>query len=154
MNDSYGPVAFEHVQVVVPAQLAERSAILRGYRRRHFLQHDELRVAVGEARACEPALVDQGMDVAEPFGSRRVDAVLPGFGDRLDLAFAEIREGADVVGRMDDDLLALERRVEVRDDPDPPGIPDAEGLGRRAILAAGAEGTTLELLGRRLLRRR
>ena len=87
----------------------------------------------GGSAASRPSLI-KAWTLAEAFGSRCVDAVLPAFGDRFDLAFTEIREGADVVGRMDDDLLALERRVEVRDDPDPPGIADAEGLGRRAIL--------------------
>jgi hypothetical protein len=154
VDDGDRIVALEHAQVVVPKQVVERSPALPDYRRRHFLQHDELRMAVGEARAREPAFVDQGMDVGEPFGSRRVDAVLPGFRDRCDLALAEIGEGADVVGRVDDDFLALERRVEVRYDPNPPGVADPERLGRGAVLAACAEGTVLELLGRCLLRRR
>jgi hypothetical protein len=124
VDDGDGVVALEHAQVLVPKQVVERSPVLRDYGRRHFLQHDELRMAVGEARAREPAFVDQGMDVGESFGSRGVDAVLPGFRDRFDLALAEIGEGADVLRRVDDDFLALERRVEVRDDPNPPGVPD------------------------------
>ncbi|HMI99436.1 MAG TPA: hypothetical protein VK488_06360 [Gaiellaceae bacterium] len=58
---------------------------------------------------------------------------------------------------MDDDLLVVERGVEVGDDADLPagrvGLAarrrDREGLGRRAILASCAERTLLELLGGR-----
>jgi hypothetical protein len=52
---------------------------------------------------------------------------------------------------VDDDLLALERRIEVRDDADLPRVAEPEGLRRGAVLAAGVERAALELLaGRRL----
>src|ERR687898_2233414 len=53
--------------------------------------------------------------------------------------------------RVDDPLLPLERRVEVRDDADPPGISDRERLGRCAVLSAGVERAGVELGLRRRL---
>jgi hypothetical protein len=50
---------------------------------------------------------------------------------------------------MDDDLLALERGVEVRHDAHAPRLADPQRLGRRAILATRAERALLELLFRR-----
>jgi hypothetical protein len=56
-----------------------------------------------------------------------------------------------VLRGVDDDLLAVERGVEVRDDADAPGVAEPKCLRGRAVLAAGAEGAALELLlGRRL----
>jgi hypothetical protein len=58
---------------------------------------------------------------------------------------------------MDDDLLPVEGGIEIRDDPDRPGelAPDAEGLGRCAVLATLAERALVELgLGRLLDRSR
>jgi hypothetical protein len=52
---------------------------------------------------------------------------------------------------VDHDLLSLERRVEVRDDPYLPGIADPEGLRRRPVLAAGVERAAFQLLVRRRL---
>jgi hypothetical protein len=54
---------------------------------------------------------------------------------------------------VNDDLLPVEGWVAVRDDPDRPGerSADAEGLGRRAVLAAFAEGALVELGFGRLL---
>ena len=56
--------------------------------------------------------------------------------------------------RVDHDLLALERRVEVRHHANLPGIADPERLRRRLVFPAGVEGAAIELLGRRLGRRR
>jgi hypothetical protein len=58
---------------------------------------------------------------------------------------------------VDDHLLVLERRVEVRNDADEPagrvGLPlgarNRERLGRGAVLAPFAKGALLELFGRR-----
>jgi hypothetical protein len=41
---------------------------------------------------------------------------------------------------VDDDLLAVERRVEVRDDADAPRLAEGQRLGRCPVLAAGVEG--------------
>jgi hypothetical protein len=49
---------------------------------------------------------------------------------------------------VDHDLLALERRIEVRDDAYLPRVADPEGLRRGSILAAGVERAALELLRR------
>ena len=52
---------------------------------------------------------------------------------------------------MNDDLLPLEGRIEIRDDADLPGVADAQRLRRRLILATCVEGAGLELVldGRR-----
>ena len=58
---------------------------------------------------------------------------------------------------VDDDLLALERRVEVRDDAHRPplgALRQPQRLGRRAVLAAEAERARVELFSRRGLERR
>jgi hypothetical protein len=60
----------------------------------------------------------------------------------------EIAERADVLARVDDDLLPVERRVEVRDDADLPRLSEPERLRGRPIFPAAAEGTALELLVR------
>jgi hypothetical protein len=55
-----------------------------------------------------------------------------------------------VFRRVDDDLLPLEGRVEVRHDADLPGVAEPQRLRRRPVLTAAAEGTALELVrGRR-----
>ena len=52
---------------------------------------------------------------------------------------------------MDDDFLALESRIEVRNDADAPGVAERERLRRRSIFTAGTKGALVELrLGRRL----
>jgi hypothetical protein len=67
-----------------------------------------------------------------------------------------------VARRVDDDLLARERGIEVGDDADgPPGrvgrravrATEGQRLGRRALLPPFAERAGLELLGRRVLDR-
>jgi hypothetical protein len=60
----------------------------------------------------------------------------------------EVGERADVLARVDDDFLPVERRIEIRDDPDLPGLPEPERLRGRPIFPAAAEGTALELLVR------
>jgi hypothetical protein len=57
----------------------------------------------------------------------------------------EIAERADVLARVDDDLLPVERRVEVRDDADLPRLSEPERLRGRPILPTAAERTALEL---------
>jgi hypothetical protein len=100
---------------------------------------------VRKAGAGQPTLVDEREHGSFPGGG----ALLPGLGDESDLFVAEVGERPDVLGGMDDDLLPLEGRVEVRDDADFPGVAEPKRLGGRAILAAAAEGAALELLLRR-----
>src|SRR5919109_3155054 len=98
-------------------------------------------MTVGQARAGEPPLVDE-----REHGALAGHAVEPGFGDELDLGVVKIREGPDMVGRVDHDLLALERRVEVWHHPDAPRVADPQRLGRRSILSSGAERAPVQLL--------
>ena len=75
----------------------------------------------------------------------------PRLSDERELGVAEVGDRSHVLRRVDDDLLPLERRVEVRHDADAPRVPDRQRLGRRAVLAPGAERAALELrLGRRI----
>jgi hypothetical protein len=116
-------------------------------RLRRQLEPHELRVAVGEARAGEPALVDESED-----GAVLVEhSPLPGFGDERDLVVVELGEGTDVLRRVDHDLLPLEGGVEVRNDADLPRIAEPKRLRGCAVLAADVEGTALEFLLRRRL---
>ena len=103
-----------------------------------------------KAGAGQTALVDQCVDVLEAFVERGLDSLLPGLGDERDLHVREVREGANVLRRVDHDLLTLERRVEVRHHAHPPGIADPECLRRRLVFPAGVEGAAVELLGRGL----
>src|SRR5215210_9566638 len=105
-------------------------------------------MAVREARTGQPPLVDEREHrvVADP--------LRPCLVDERYLLVLQLRERPDVLGRVDDDLLPVERGVEVRDDADAPRRADLQRLGRRAVLAATAEGTLRELLlGHRLDRR-
>jgi uncharacterized protein YjhX (UPF0386 family) len=52
---------------------------------------------------------------------------------------------------MDHHLLAVEGRIEVRDDANLPRVAEPECLRRGAIFAPGVEGTALELVFRRRL---
>ena len=109
---------------------------------------DELRVRVREASARRLALVDDRVQVAGGLG---LAPPSPRLRDEPDLFVVELGERAHVLGRVHDDLLPLERGVEVRDDADPPGIADRERLRRCAVLPAGAERARVELFLRRRL---
>jgi hypothetical protein len=102
---------------------------------------DQLRVAVRKAGSRQPTFVDERERRAADIGA----TLLPGVGDGADLLVIEVGKEADVIRRVDDDLLSLEGRVEVWDDPDAPGVANPQGLGRSTVLAAGTEGTRLEL---------
>jgi hypothetical protein len=69
--------------------------------------------------------------------------------DVAQLAGGQLGDRSRVPRRMDDDLLALERGVEVRHDPNAPRVADPQRLGRRAVLPTRAEGALLELRFRR-----
>jgi len=114
-------------------------------------QPDELGMRVREARPCGATFVDECVDVAEALFARCPDPVAPGLRDDRGVLRRELGEGAQVVGGMDDHLLALEGRVEVRHDAYAPRVADRERLRRSAVLAACAERARVELLaGRRL----
>src|SRR5712691_788559 len=101
------------------------------------------------ACACFAPLVHQREDVA----GLGLCASTPGFCDELELTVLQVRERAHVPAAVHDDLLALERRVEVRDDAYAPFTlcGKDERLRGRHVLVPGAERARLELfLGRRL----
>src|SRR5205085_11439966 len=87
----------------------------------------------------------EGVDVAVRYG---LAPPPPCLGDEVDLALLELGERPHVPRRVDDDLLPLERAVQVRDDPHRPRgtFGKAQRLRRRAVLAARAERAVLELL--------
>jgi hypothetical protein len=94
------------------------------------------------------------LDVGKALGSRGRYPLLPGDADWRDFVLREVGERAHVLRRVDDDLLAVEGRVEIWNDADQPargvGLPirrrDRKDLGRGAILPALAERAPLELL--------
>ena len=118
------------------------------------------------APAAAPSLTS-AWTYGKPGLARGGRACLPGLGDELELAAAEVGDRADVPGRVDDDLLPAdgrpageealravavarpgpERRELVRDDADapaggvrrPPGRAERERLGRRRGLPPLAE---------------
>jgi hypothetical protein len=100
-----------------------------------------------QARAGLTSFVQEGMDVGEAGLARGAGPLAPGDRDAGDLVPCELREGADVARRRDDDLMMLEDRVEVRDDANRPAgrvggaaaRANREGLGRRPILPALAK---------------
>src|SRR5438445_631960 len=98
------------------------------------------------------AFVDECMHVRESLATRGCGALAPCGCHAVDLLVGQLRERAHVTGRVDDDLLPLERGIEVRDDAHDPArlAADAKCLRRRAVLAPLAERTLVELgLGRR-----
>src|SRR5207342_3646110 len=105
----------------------------------------------GEARTADLALVEEHVEIPASGHVRR--APLPRLGNEPELAVVEFRERPRVARAVDDDLLPLERGVEVGDDAHPPAGPVArltrgqrERLGRRALLPAFAERARVELL--------
>ena len=85
-----------------------------------------------QARAGLAALVDAARERSEALG--RVPPrprAAPGLGDERRARVVQLGERADMSRRVDDDLLALERRVEVRARPGPTS-PACPARGRRA----------------------
>ena len=80
-------------------------------------QPRELRMRVRQARARLPPFIDQGVQVAGWFCAA---SLLPRLCDQSDLIVGELRDRSEVAGRVHDDLLAVECRIEVGDDPDAP----------------------------------
>ena len=129
---------------------------LQGHLGRRFSEPDELRVTVRETRSGLPAFVDEQVGMRKAGRARSLAPPVPDGCDRCELVIGELGDRAHVPRRVDDDLLVLECRVEVRDDTHLParrvGLAwsrrDREGLRRRAVLAALVEGALLELVRR------
>ena len=107
------------------------------------------RAASASAAGSSPAaraLVDARVHVRQAVVACSV-ARLPRLRDGGDLVVGQLRERAHVPRRVHDDLLPLERGVEVRHDAHRPlrRVADAKRLGRRAILAPCAERALVEL---------
>ena len=110
-------------------------------------QPGELRMRVGQRRAGVVALVDEGK--ADAAGVVR--AALPGLGHEVERRARELGDRVDVLGPVHDDLLPLERRIEVRHDAHVPAgraVAEQQRLGRRPVLVAGAERAVLALVRR------
>ncbi len=116
----------------------ERASLGRD-RGRRLVQPDELRMGVRQARACLAALVDERVHVGEALRPRRLRPAAPCLRDEVELAVVELAQRVEVLGRVHDDLLPLERGVEVGEDADAPGLAEPQRLGRRPLLPAGAE---------------
>src|SRR5436190_23931246 len=122
----------------------------QGLRGRRSGKPSELRVRMRKTRAGLAPFIDEGVEVA-------VGHVLapptPRLGDELEAVVVELGERADGVPGLDDDLLAVEGRIDVRDDTDAPVAlcRKDEGVRRRHLLVAGAERARFELRLRRLL---
>ncbi len=113
---------------------------------------DELRMGVRQARSRLGALVHECVQVAVPRRGPR----LPGLRDGGDLVVRQLREEVAMPRRVDDDLLALEGRIEIRHDAHLPPLVadrDPQRLGRRPLLTPCTERARLELLRRHLDRR-
>src|SRR5919204_3393097 len=98
-------------------------------------------MTVWQARTRETPLVDE-----REHGAVAGHSLEPGFGDELDLSIVQVHEGAEVVGSVDHDFLALEGRVEVGHHPDAPRVADSQRLGRCPVLPPGTERAPLQLL--------
>jgi hypothetical protein len=126
---------------------------------RSLAQPDQLRVAVRKARSGFAPLVEEDLDVREAFAAGGRDPLFPGNADRGDLVLRDFGQRADVSRGVDDDLLPVEGRIEIRDDADLPartvGLsirwPYGEDLGRRAVLPPLTERAAVELFGTLLL---
>jgi hypothetical protein len=113
--------------------------------RRFLAEIDELRMRVRQARSGRLAFIDPGEEDEAVLASCP-RARSPGLCDEAELRGVEIGDRADVIRRVDDDLLAVEGRELVRDDPDRPAgcvgrpvLGQGEDLRRGLILASLAE---------------
>src|SRR5262245_62144395 len=102
---------------------------------------------MGQARAGLAALVDERVHVPRYGGS----SPPPGLGDQIGLVVLELRQRTDVTAAVDDDLLPLECRIEIRNDAPRPvaAFGQHERLWWGHLLVPRTERTCLELLGRR-----
>jgi hypothetical protein len=118
---------------------------------------------VREACTGVPPLVDQRVQIAVRVGGA---AALPSLGDEVELIVGQLRDRPHVFRRVDDDLLPLERRIEVRHDPHAPaavasrpraarrGFRQDERLRRRHLFVSTAKGAGRQLVLRRVGERR
>jgi hypothetical protein len=101
---------------------------------------------VRETRPRLASFVEQRVQVALSLGS---SPPLPGFRDEIQLVVVDLRERTHVVRRVHDHLLAVERRIEIGNDADPPFplLREYERLRRRHVLVTRFERTGRQLLG-------
>ena len=135
------PAALEHGNDLRQATLGDHG---RGRRR----EPRELRVRVRERGTCVAPFVQQREAVAADVAG----ASLPGFGNELERGVGQLADRMDVCRPVDHDLLALERRVEVRHDAYVPArrpVAEAQALRRRLVLVPGAERAGLRRVGGR-----
>ena len=135
------PVALEHRRGAPAARARRSRAVPAG-------QPRELRVRVRQRCARLVAFVDEreadAADVAR--------APLPCLATRSSVASARSPNECTCAGPWIDDLLALERRVEVRHDAHAPAgrpIAEPQRLGRRPVLVACAERARRGIVARR-----
>src|SRR2546423_5852495 len=95
-----------------------------------------------QARAGVGPLVDAGVEVPGGLGGT---APRPRFRDEFELLVVELGERALVLAAVDHDLLTLEGRVEIRDDPHAPRLAPSQRLRRRPVLSPRAERARVEL---------
>ena len=72
-----------------------------------------------KACACLAALVDQRVQIPRRLGQA---PSLPGFADEVELVVRQVGDRTQMLRGVDDDLLPLERGIEVRDDANAPTI--------------------------------
>src|SRR5919109_5378128 len=156
------------------AALGRLRASLLADEGRLFLQPDELRVRVLEARAGRASLVDEDVDIGKTLLAGGGGPGLPRFGDELELAEREVGERAYVARGVHDDFLTPagsapgeqprliacvrpwpERRELVRNDANAPAgcvgraprRAEREALRRRRALAPFAERAAGDVVG-------
>src|SRR5262245_40678489 len=148
------PLARGELRLHMTADGALTAVLLGTHCRWRLGEPDQLRVTVRQARTGFPSFVQERMDVGIAGLLRRDGPLAPGGGDAPGLVFAQLRERTDVARRRDHDLVMFEDRVEVRHYPNRPARrigctaawTDSEGLRRRPVLPALAEGAGGELL--------
>ena len=113
------------------------------------VEPDELRVRVRQARARGAALVDRARaSTPEPSACARPARSRQASATSCELGVVELGKRAHVPRRVDDNLLPLERRVQVRHDAHrqpASALPTRDVSGRRPVLAARAERALREL---------
>src|SRR6185312_9901321 len=90
-----------------------------------FREPDELRVRMRQGGASVAPFVQEGVQVAGRLGLAPPG---PRFSDARQLVFGQLSDRPRVARRLHDDLLPLERRIEVRHDTNAPGVADAQCL--------------------------
>jgi hypothetical protein len=102
---------------------------------------------VRQARSRFPTFVEKRKDVS----GLSAGSSLPRLCDEVELRVFQVADRAHVAPALNDDLLSLERGIEVRDDAYAPVplVREHERLRRRHVLVPRTERTRLEFLRRR-----